>query len=149
MSDIKFYKAKLDDLNAIVIIEKNIHLHPWSKQQFIDALNAGDFIFSLKSQSNLIAYAVLKPILDEIELLNIAVAKEYQGRGYGNVLLEKLIQKLSKQDYKKILLEVRESNARAISLYMNCHFKETGKRKGYYPCDDGKEDAILFELMLE
>ena len=57
--------------------------------------------------------------------------KNYQGKGYGIEAIKLLINKAKQADIKKIYLEVRLNNIRAIKTYEKCGFKKTGIKK--YP----------------
>lgn len=73
---------------------------------------------------------------DFIDIINIAVDKNYQHEGIGSKLLEYVINL-----NKRTILEVRSSNTNAISLYLKYNFKKINIRKNYY----GNEDAIVME----
>lgn len=73
---------------------------------------------------------------DFIDIINIAVDKNYQHEGIGSKLLEYVINL-----NKRIILEVRSSNTNAIKLYTKYGFKNINIRKNYY----GNEDAIVME----
>ena len=75
--------------------------------------------------------------IDFIDIINIAVDKNYQREGIGSKLLDNIINKYN----LRILLEVRESNTSAIKLYEKFNFKEINRRHKYY----GNEDAIVME----
>ena len=49
---------------------------------------------------------------------------------------------------RRLLLEVRPSNARAVALYRNFGFQQIGVRKGYYPATEGREDGLVFQKEL-
>ena len=87
-------------------------------------------------------------VLDESELLEIAVQPAMQGRGYGKALLAQAIALARRNGAVRMFLEVRESNARARKMYTSFGFEETGRRKNYYPTEDGREDAILMTAQL-
>ncbi|MND05848.1 ribosomal-protein-alanine N-acetyltransferase [compost metagenome] len=55
------------------------------------------------------------------------------------------------RDYgaQTILLEVRPSNQAAIELYASAGFAEIGRRRGYYPAGNEREDAIVLQLELQ
>ena len=78
----------------------------------------------------------------EAELLRIAVSPEARGQGLGRKLLEACQRDLTEAGMARLFLEVRASNASAISLYWACGWKPVGLRPGYYP--DG-EDAALYQ----
>ncbi|VAW59297.1 Ribosomal-protein-S18p-alanine acetyltransferase, partial [hydrothermal vent metagenome] len=83
--------------------------------------------------------------------LNLCVAPDVQGQGLGKRMLYKLMQLAEERDASSIFLEVRESNVVALNLYEKEGFNRIGLRKGYYPVEDGREDALVFarELNLE
>ena len=75
-------------------------------------------------------------------LLNIAVSRNYQGKGYGRKILEKVILQSSVLGATVIFLEVRISNHRAINFYEKFGFKRDAIRYEYYE-GTPKEDALL------
>lgn len=84
----------------------------------------------------LAGYYVAHTVMDEVTLMNIAVAPALQGQGFGAVLLNDLVGRgadLDGQLRARLFLEVRESNASAIRLYQRYGFTEIGRRPGYYP----------------
>ena len=84
---------------------------------------------------------------EECELENIVVAAEFQRRGIGTQLMQGLIQAAREHRALQILLEVRESNAAARSLYGKFAFEITNRRQCYY--HNPTEDALLYALELE
>jgi ribosomal-protein-alanine N-acetyltransferase len=83
----------------------------------------------------------------EAHILNISVHPEEQGQGIGRKMMENLIEK-AKWEAETMFLEVRPSNPGAIALYQKLGFNEVGLRKGYYPAEHGREDAIMLALEL-
>ncbi|MHC1625261.1 MAG: ribosomal protein S18-alanine N-acetyltransferase, partial [Methermicoccaceae archaeon] len=77
------------------------------------------------------------------KVLSIAVHPYFRGMGVGRKLLKVLLTALFEEGATKVILEVRESNTPATSMYISVGFKQVGKVQGYYP--DG-EDAAVFEL---
>jgi ribosomal-protein-alanine N-acetyltransferase len=47
-----------------------------------------------------------------------------------------------------MFLEVRPSNAKALALYRRAGFQQVGRRRGYYPGENGREDALIMRLPL-
>lgn len=80
-------------------------------------------------------------VVDELHLMQIAVAPEHQRKGLGRRLMKDLMLQLRQRQGVRILLEVRRSNEAAIALYKDLKFEEIGVRKGYY--SEPKEDAIV------
>ena len=97
------------------------------------------------------AYAILIPVLDEAELLNIGVAGAHQRKGLGREMLTGMLNAAREKNMRRVFLEVRSSNAAAIALYRSAGFGEIGLRRGYYRNANGSEDAITMacELMGE
>jgi ribosomal-protein-alanine N-acetyltransferase len=96
----------------------------------------------------MLGYAVLMLAVDEAELLDIAIAARHQRQGRGKALLEEMLQLAKSAGMRRMVLEVRASNAAAIALYGGAGFERIGLRRGYYPAAQGREDAILMGLML-
>jgi ribosomal-protein-alanine N-acetyltransferase len=87
------------------------------------------------------------PLLDEAELLNIFIAAEQQGRGWG--FADRHHGRPEAARLHRLFLEVRASNQPAIKLYQHCGFQQSGLRKNYYPSANGtREHAILMEAVL-
>lgn len=127
-------------------LEQKATSHPWRPGQLQQSILAGHSGLALQEQEKLVGFLVWHQILDEAELLNIAVAPDQQGRGMGGILIDELVRQCLDSQIEKIHLEVRESNARARRLYLQHGFIEVGRRKQYYPTQDGREDAILMSL---
>lgn len=137
-----------EDIDAVMVIEPTIYSHPWSRGNFTDSLQAGYSAWVLTSHEEIIGYTLMMIALDEAHLLNISVAAPYQKLGYGHVLLEHMLGKAKHYKATDMFLEVRSSNEAAISLYESHDFIEVSVRRGYYPAEDGREDAILMGLVL-
>jgi ribosomal-protein-alanine N-acetyltransferase len=87
-------------------------------------------------------------VTDEVHLLNLTVASDFQKKGVGRALLNFLIADALEQQAKKMILEVRRTNLAAIFLYESSGFDQIGLRKNYYPAHLGREDAIVMEMLL-
>jgi ribosomal-protein-alanine N-acetyltransferase len=68
----------------------------------------------------------------QADVLTIAVARDYWGRGIGSALLGALIAAAVERGCAEVFLEVREDNPRARGLYLRRGFEEIGVRRGYY-----------------
>ena len=137
------------DIDAVLALEQQIHSHPWTRGMFRDALDSG-YICKVYEQAGEIAgYAVLMPAPDEVHLLDIGIARRLQRTGLGGKLLNIIKELCVLEDFGRILLEVRRSNIAANALYRKAGFSEIGIRRGYYPADNGREDAIVMEYKLQ
>ncbi|MGX3020472.1 ribosomal protein S18-alanine N-acetyltransferase [Ursidibacter sp. B-7004-1] len=137
------------DFSRLFEIEQQAHLVPWSKGTLLN--NQGERYLNLKLsiENQIVAFAICQKVLDEATLFNIAVAPEFQGKGYGKKLLESLIQQLQQRNVLTLWLEVRESNQTARQLYDKLGFNEVTLRKNYYPTPTGeRENAVVMALYL-
>ena len=85
-----------------------------------------------------VGYVGSQTVLQEADMMNIAVADSHRRRGIARMLVEELIRQL---DAYQLTLEVRASNAPAIALYEHLGFQQVGLRKNYY--HKPKEDALI------
>ena len=136
------------DLDAVMAIEPTIYSHPWSRGNFTDSLQAGYSAWVLILQETIIGYTLMMIVLDEAHLLNISVATPYQKQSLGHMLLEHMLEKAKLYNATDMFLEVRASNAAAIALYESHRFVEVSVRRGYYPAESGREDAVLMGLVI-
>jgi len=93
-----------------------------------------------------VGFAAFHRIIDEAELLNLAVDPDHQHRGVGRALLAEARQRLLEAGTKRIYLEVRLSNKPALRLYYSVGFSLHSLRKDYYR--DPQEDAYVLSLQL-
>ena len=141
-------KASLADLNAIAAIEKDAHLNPWSTELFKKSLLGSHLMWVMEAENSVVGYMVVMPVVDEWELLNVVIARQSQGKGLGRVWIQFLIEQARNTSITRILLEVRQSNQAAISLYQKSGFDVFAERKNYYPTVRGRENALIMQLML-
>jgi ribosomal-protein-alanine N-acetyltransferase len=87
--------------------------------------------------------------IDEMHLLNLTVAPEWQRQGHACALLDALQRRCRERGLPTLWLEVRASNERARHVYRRRGFREAGLRRAYYPAARGtREDAIVMRLDL-
>lgn len=144
----QFRPMRMDDLDAIMLIEPQIYPYPWTRGNFSDSLNSGYTAWVLLDDEKIIGYSLMMLVLDEAHLLNLSVAKTYQKQGLGRTLLEHMVEIAKSNQMANMFLEVRPSNISAIALYGNMGFNEMTVRRNYYPAANGREDAVLMGLAL-
>jgi ribosomal-protein-alanine N-acetyltransferase len=88
-------------------------------------------------------FAMLRLAADEAELLTIAVAPRWRGKGIGHALMHAALDDLSYTPVTRMFLEVDESNAAAVHLYKREGFSRVGERRGYYARADGTAATAL------
>lgn len=81
---------------------------------------------------------------EQLHLVTIAVAPRWQGLGIGQALLIAVCDLAVAADLDSVALEVRPTNARAISLYARNGFRSHGRLRDFYPSDG--EDALVMLL---
>ena len=140
---IKVEKPSLDDLQEIYEIEKSVFKNCWSKLSLKKELENKNFNLNLLCRLNnkIIGYFFSKNVKNEYHVLNFALKKNYQHRGYGKLFFNIIINEYILDG--SVFLEVKRSNLSAINFYKKFNFKEIGFKKKYY--SDG-EDAIIMRL---
>lgn len=138
-----------DDLDAVVALERSAYAHPWERRHFSDCLASGYQAQRLLAGAHLLGYFVAMKGFEEVHLLNITVAPQWQGQGWAQVMLRALTLWAQGQQAQWLWLEVRDSNTRAIHVYKVNGFRYAGRRKQYYPAADGqREDALVMSRPL-
>lgn len=136
------------DLDTVMALERDLYEYPWTIGNFYDSLNAGYSCWAMLGRHDVIGYAVLMLGVGEAHLLNLSVARRTHRRGHGTRLLHHLLGVTRRYGATRLFLEVRPSNLPGRALYARNGFREVGKRRGYYPAPDGREDAIVLSLMI-
>ena len=133
--------ATADDIAGLVKIESDVTPFPWNAKQFAESLqNHRSYV--LCKGNRLVGFLIFNQVLDEAELLNIAVKSSFQGEGLGACLLDYCLAEISGTALS-LFLEVRVSNFPAIALYEGRGFRHVGERRAYYHGASGREDALI------
>jgi ribosomal-protein-alanine acetyltransferase len=98
-------------------------------------------IFALFRSGRVAGFFVLSSVLDEAEIIEVAVSENLRRNGIASQLMTEVFEWCEKNGVANIFLEVRESNFPAIEYYKKYGFVENGIRKNYYR--DPVENAIL------
>lgn len=136
-------KATQEDVEQIFSIELENYKFFWDKEYILFNINLSEEIkkfYVAKLENKVIGYIVCWLSEKTAHIHNISVKKEYQNFGVGSKLLEHLLYELLNLNINTVILEVRVSNHKAISLYKKFGFSELEIKKGFYP---DNEDAIL------
>lgn len=135
-------------LDAVLAIETLAYEFPWSRGNFVDSLGSGHVAqVLLGGHAEMLGYLLALRGYQELHLLNLTVAPEFQGRGHARHMLEWLVASCHQAGARQLWLEVRESNARARHVYQRFGFAHIGTRKGYYPAAQSRrEDAVVMGL---
>lgn len=124
---------EMRDLPEVVEIEKEIFSIPWSLKSFQESLiNKNTLYMVAVENEKIIGYAGMYISFEEGDISNMAVASGYRRRGIATKLLLEIIRRAYQKGVTDVTLEVRETNAGAISLYEKLGFQEVGIRKNFY-----------------
>lgn len=128
---------------AVDIEEKSFSI-PWSQNAFEESLSYDHALFLVAVSAEtekVVGYVGMYKIFNEGEIMNVAVHPDYRGMGIGTKLMKAIIEKGQEKDIKDIILEARQSNSTAITMYEKIGFKKIGIRKNFY--EKPVEDAVV------
>ena len=137
------------ELDQVLSIENAVHVHPWTRGNFADSLEAGYHCWIAERGVQLVGYGIVMVGGGEAHLLNLSVSPHWQRRGVGLELTYFFLKLARDYGAERVYLEVRPSNTAARALYARTGFEEVGVRRDYYPADSGREDAVVMELRLQ
>ena len=124
---------------AVAELEKQNFSEPWPEIAVRSELTNKLALWLVAVEDGeVLGYVGSQTVLQEADMMNIAVADTHRRRGIARMLVEELIRQL---DAYQLTLEVRASNAPAIALYEKLGFTQVGLRKNYY--HKPKEDALI------
>jgi len=136
------------DVEQVLRIEQASFTTPWRAEHFLHELRSNRWAVNrvVEHEGQLVAYACLWCIYDELKINNIAVREDLRGRGVGRWLLLCVLHEGLRRGCASATLEVRPSNDVALHLYRDHGFEEVGRRPNYY---GPGEEAILMTLQLD
>lgn len=147
MTDLHLCPADASDADAAAEIEKDTFPDPWGAEElrshFSSPLSLSLVAVSEGRTAGILVGNLIPP---EGELYRIAVRADCRRLGIGRALIKEAIARGRERGMTVFYLEVRASNAPAVSLYESLGFRKTGERKNYYKSPT--EDAYLYSLYL-
>jgi [ribosomal protein S18]-alanine N-acetyltransferase len=145
---IRFRPMNLADVPAVATVERASYAFPWSEGVFRDCVRVGYFCRVVEAAGEVGGYAIMSCGAGEAHILNICVRNDLRSGGVGRRLMTFLLDRAREQHMQDVFLEVRPSNAVAIRLYEHLGFARVGVRKAYYQAANGREDALVYKLVL-
>jgi ribosomal-protein-alanine N-acetyltransferase len=143
--------AVLNDVPSILAIEQQApSASHWTFEQYNQLVNSGIVLVAEpagEEAGQLCGFLCAQAVAGEWEIENVVVASGFLRRGIADELMRELIRYAEIKAASAILLEVRESNLPARSLYEKRRFREVGRRRVYY--SNPVEDAILYALRFD
>jgi len=136
-------QGKLADVEAVYRLNREIFSEYWSRASLFSALESGYDVLLCEADGMPVAYLLSLTVLDEIQIMQVAVAAASRRQGLARRMTECLMDAAT--EINTITLEVRQSNLAAQQLYAGLGFEAVGCRKKYYAPDIAghREDAIL------
>ena len=135
------------DMDEVMAIETAAFASPWSRQFFLEELRATHARSVLcQRDGKPIGYVIYWELPGELDIHNVAVHPRFRRQGVARAMLADIIERATKQGFRRMTLEVRKSNDPAQTLYRSLGFEICGLRKGYY--SDNGEDAWVMERRL-
>ena len=126
----------------IAELEKICFSDPWSEKSIASELNNKLAFWLVAVEGETLAgYIGSQTVMEETDMMNVAVHPDFRRRGIAEALVSALVEKLKEMGSHCLTLEVRASNVPAITLYEKMGFYEIGRRKNYYR--NPKEDALI------
>lgn len=126
----------------VAALEKLCFSDPWSETSVASELdNPLSLWLIAEEEGTVLGYVGSQTVLDETDMMNIAVQPECRRRGIAAALIGELVNQLRERGSHILRLEVRESNVPAIALYESMGFTKLGLRKNYYR--NPKENALI------
>ena len=136
--------VKMNDTHVpqVAQLEKLCFSDPWSEKSIASELSCRLSLWLVALEGDkVVGYVGSQTVIDETDMMNIAVHPDYRRRGIAHSLIECLILELKNRGSSSLTLEVRASNAPAVTLYEKLGFEQIGLRKNYYR--NPKEDALI------
>jgi [ribosomal protein S18]-alanine N-acetyltransferase len=122
----------------------------WTRQDLAELLaSPGVSGCLLYDADACIGLAICRTVLDEAELLTIAVCPLRRRAGAGRALLRAVIDRVQGAGVRRLFLEVGADNPVAQALYAAAGFQPVGVRRAYYQRGQGPAaDAVVMQLEL-
>ncbi|MFT2098597.1 GNAT family N-acetyltransferase [Marinomonas sp. 2405UD66-6] len=143
------------DLPEIARLDALSNPHPWGESLVLDALKTRKNWLvetadkeSETDENQTLGWLTASQWGDQSELELVVVSKAARRQGLAKKLMNEWLDFAKQEGVTECLLEVRESNVGAISLYESLGFELVGRRKNYYQTEQGRESACLFTLKI-
>ena len=147
-------RAVASDVAALAALEAACFTHPWTAAQVGDEVAGveGGFVLVLQGRrqagdplTGIRAYASFRQVVDELHVMNVAVAPACRRQGLARFLLRFALGRAARAGAVRALLEVRAGNREALALYAALGFAPCGRRRDYYR--DPVEDAVVLSTV--
>lgn len=138
----RYLPLSAEHVEQVAKLEAECFSCPWSERSISSEIkNPLSYWLVAVDADTIAGYVGSQSVLGEADMMNIAVSPAYRRKGIAKSLVENLILGLQDRGVHCLTLEVRASNAAAISLYDRLGFVQVGRRPNYYSAP--KEDALI------
>ncbi len=138
---IEFGLPRVEDASTLAMLAAESITGAWSQSGFESELCKPSCRAQVaRSGDEIVAYVIGVRVLDELQLMSIAVGSDFRRGGIGLNLLRRYLAALKEEGVCKVTLEVEEKNLPAQQLYARLGFVVQGERRGYYA---GGSSALL------
>ena len=145
MIPVRVEKLTSNHISELVALEGKCFESAWSAGQYEAGFDSGAIhVFGIRDNSQLFGYVAISLVVDEMEILNIAVLPSHQRQGHGFSLLSAALAFGESNGVVQVFLDVAESNLPALRLYQKSGFVGISLRKKYYANDD----AVIMRLSI-
>lgn len=135
------------DMPEVLAIEQASFEYAWTEEDFLSCLRQRNCIGMVaEREGRIVGFMIYELHKQRLRLLNFAVAVDARRGRVGTQMVRRLIDKLSQQRRREIMLEVRETNLAAQLFYKSMGFVALGVLRDRY--DDTTEDAYLMRFLL-
>ncbi|MBL4885320.1 MAG: ribosomal protein S18-alanine N-acetyltransferase [Planctomycetaceae bacterium] len=135
-------------MSEVLEIEQESFDHAWTEEEFLCILRQQNCIGMVAEiDHEIVGFMIYELHKSNLHVLNFAVAERHHRQGIGSQMVDRLIDKLSLQRRKEILLEVRERNLTAQMFFKELDFMAVTVLRNHY--DDTSEDAYIMRYQLQ
>ena len=143
----KIENMTADHVASVARLEAVCFADPWSERSVASEVNNPLSLWLVALEGDcVVGYIGSQTVLDESDMMNVAVHPDHRRRGVAEVLVLALCEALKQRGSGCLTLEVRASNEPAKALYGKLGFELAGRRPNYYR--NPREDALILRKML-
>ncbi len=137
-------EATARDAAAMAALHAASFRRGWSDGEF-ERLLADSAVIAHRAMSGraLVGFIIARRAASEAEILSVAIAASWRGRGLARAMLHLHLRRLAGLGTQAVFLEVDDDNVAACRLYRKAGFHEVGRREGYYRNEAGHASTAL------
>jgi ribosomal-protein-alanine N-acetyltransferase len=136
-------RCRLADLDRILKIENaSVGEDAYDRNLFAEFFNICRNLFLVAVRgSSVCGYMITCVRGDRAEIVSIAVAPAFRGRGVASALMDSTLRRLKRRKVMRLVLMVKVSNAPARQFYLKYGFRKTRLVRKYY--EDGADGVLM------